>query len=122
MKIKNFLLIILMLTFTLPSYSSAQNLNCDELKSAFLVSLTPSLNKAIGEIYKDIPGGDRSYELFDAEILKLERVHKGWESFNVTIEIQTYVGAHNPPYGVDTIYLRVDPDNIKILGYEHKDL
>jgi len=40
--------------------------------------------------------------------------------YDVTVQITTFEGAHNPPYGFDTITLRIQ--SFEVINYEHKDV
>ena len=42
------------------------------------------------------------------------------DKYDITIQILTYEGAINPPYGFDTITLRIP--EFKVIKYEHKDV
>jgi len=40
--------------------------------------------------------------------------------YDVTVQITTFEVAHNPPYGFDTITLRIQ--SFEVINYEHKDV
>lgn len=42
--------------------------------------------------------------------------------FYVTVQIQTFEGAHNPPYGEDTIIFRIKGNDVKTIRYKHRDI
>ncbi|MDA2026932.1 DUF3888 domain-containing protein [Bacillus albus] len=42
--------------------------------------------------------------------------------FYVTVQIQTFEGAHNPPYGEDTITFRIKGNEIKSIHYKHRNI
>lgn len=37
-------------------------------------------------------------------------------------KIQTFEGAHNPPYGEDTITFRIKGNDVKTIHYKHRDI
>lgn len=42
--------------------------------------------------------------------------------FYVTVQIQTFEGAHNPPYGEETIIFRIKGNEIKPIQYKHRNI
>ncbi|WP_078380691.1 DUF3888 domain-containing protein [Sutcliffiella halmapala] len=95
--------------------------NCEKIRYALIVSLGPIIFEAMEEIYKDKPGGKRQWAPWDTKILKVEQLYGEGGSYNVTVEVHTYVGAHNSPNGTDTIKIEVNAWGSKLLEYEHRD-
>ncbi len=62
---------------------------------------------------------------FGIEVLKkiLEiKTDKTNNIFYVPVQIQTFEGAHNPPYGEDTITFRIKGNDVKTIRYKHRDI
>lgn len=38
------------------------------------------------------------------------------------MQIQTFEGAHNPPYGEDTITFRIKGNEIEAIHYKHRNI
>lgn len=109
----------------LPTNSSAQIENkndCEEVKYALIASLMPTINQAMGGIYKNKPGGERQWAGYETEILNIKQLYGIGGAYRLKLRVHTYVGAHNPPYGEDTISIEVGPEGPKIIKYVHKDI
>lgn len=94
-----------------------------EPKNVYSIStdvLLTSLNPAIGNAVSGFYGSPRLYGLYDAKILKIERIDAGGFLFNVTVQVKTFVGPHNPPYGIETITLAVSPSTSLVEKYHHE--
>lgn len=74
--------------------------------------LYPYINEAISNIY----GENRRYMNF--EILHLQGLTFGTR---VTVRVETFVGAHNPPYGIETIKLDISAGQITLYDYQHEE-
>ncbi len=81
--------------------------------------LYPNIDKAIQEYYGETI---RGYDLYDAKIRKLESL-RAWPDFNVTVDVETFYGAHNPPHGLEriTFYISLGEEP-KLMKYEHKNI
>lgn len=91
--------------------------NSDVESDALLTTLSPAIGNAISGYY----GQPRLYGLYDAKILKIERESEGGYSFNVTVQVKTFVGPHNPPFGIETITLAVSPGSTLVVKFQHED-
>ena len=54
----------------------------------------------------------------DGKILHIENLDG---KFRIKISVTTFVGAHNPPYGIETITLTEDSAGIKVEDFNHED-
>ncbi|GIO57978.1 DUF3888 domain-containing protein [Paenibacillus cineris] len=106
------LLVLPLTTFARPSAE-----NSDVEADALLTALSPAIGHAISGYY----GQPRLYGLYDAKILKIERVNEGGYAFNVTVQVKTFVGPHNPPFGIETITLAVSPGSTLVAKFQHED-
>ncbi len=75
--------------------------------------LSPYIAAAIKQYY----GESRQYR--NAGILNSERTDG---RYRFTIRVETFVGAHNPPYGLETIRIIKDNSGIKIEDFIHADI
>lgn len=81
---------------------------------AFLMLLNPYAEKAIRTKYPD-----RSYSLWNANILSLKRVSGGFSNYDFVVKVKyhTFTGPHNPPEGPLIITFSVS-NEVKILKVE----
>jgi|GEM_PF-2018277 len=85
--------------------------------------LGPTIDTVISDYYKHVlkyPYTLGHREVFNTEIIRIERP-SGYRSayFIIEIEVESYVGAHNP-IGKDRILVELEPPGtIKILKFEH---
>ncbi|MGF9964228.1 DUF3888 domain-containing protein [Bacillus rhizoplanae] len=115
-------LIVLIVTFSVLGLTSS-NQGMAEVKrssieekhtdfyDAFLVLLDPYAKEAINEKYPN-----RSYGLWNAEILKVTRVSSGFSQFDFIVKVKydTYTGPHNPPEGPVTITFDVKTQKVTV--------
>ena len=81
---------------------------------AFLMLLNPYADKAIQTKYPD-----RSYSLWNADILSVKRVSGGFSNYDFVVKVKydTFTGPHNPPEGPVFITFSVR-NEVKILKIE----
>jgi hypothetical protein len=84
---------------------------------AIISLLLDDINKAIQTYYDD---PNKSF--WKAKIIDLKRIGEGIYEFEVTIELETFEGAHNPPYGKDILVFLRKIEGIKLIKYQHKQL
>lgn len=79
---------------------------------AFLALLNPYAEEAIKEEYPN-----RSYALWDAEIVKIKRITTGYSEYNfiVIVKYDTYTGPLNPPEGFVTLTFDVKTDDVSVI-------
>jgi hypothetical protein len=114
---KRTLMLTISILLLIPSlFVYAKNINENSMKDFVLVFLDESMHQAVNKYY----GEPRMYDLYNAKILEMKPLKKG-ERFSSEIKVQvlTYKGPHNPPYGIETITLISDFTNIKVVKYEH---
>lgn len=77
-----------------------------------LVLLDPEARKVINKEYPN-----RSYALFDAEILQVKRLTGGYSNYDFTVKIKydTYTGPLNPPQGPITITFHVTTEGVSVV-------
>lgn len=83
-----------------------------DLYDVLLVLLDPEARKVINKEYPN-----RSYALWDAEILELKRQTGGYSQYDFTVKVKydTYTGPFNPPEGPITITFHVTTDGVSVV-------
>lgn len=70
---------------------------------------------AIEEYY----GERRQY--WQQEVLNVQKVPES-PYYEVVIRVETFHGAHNPPYGLETMTFYIGPaDNVQLVNFDHQD-
>lgn len=85
------------------------------MEDAVLRLLLPYIDQAVQQHY------GTSKLFINPKILELKRLESGQFHFMVTVEIETFEGAHNPPYGIDTITIFID-NTIYVTKFKHVDV
>lgn len=88
------------------------------LQDTLLTLLTPALDQAV----KDEYGEPKQFDLFNAKIESIERPYNGGFHFIIRVTIQTFEGAHNPPYGKDTFTFDITPEKTTLLKTKHTEI
>ncbi len=86
------------------------------LKEALIERLVDPISEAIETYYKP-KLWDRGFE----KILKIEKDDTNF-IFYVTVQVQTFEGAHKTPYGEETIIFKIESSQIKVVDYKHRDI
>ncbi|MGN7386329.1 DUF3888 domain-containing protein [Sporosarcina sp. SAFN-015] len=119
MKLLHFIIPILMTSmFIHPILSQAEQATNDQqsIQDALLTTLQPYISEGVIEYY----GYDKSYGLYDAKIVSIQREEKGGFSFTVEVQVNTFETAENPPYGKETLQFGISPKGIKLLDFAHE--
>jgi hypothetical protein len=88
------------------------------LEDFSLFFLYPYIQDALIDYY----GGPKQY--WQDKIIDIRRVEINYRNFiEVTVQVETFEGAHNPPYGKDTITFRTKEYStaLKMIGFKHED-
>ncbi|WYP26999.1 DUF3888 domain-containing protein [Alkalihalobacillus sp. FSL W8-0930] len=109
---RTLLMIILSLSisFGFNCVSLAESPQDPETK-AILTLLFP---ETVKEIKKQFP--DRSFDLWNAEILAMNNVNNEDYSIKLSVKYNTYTGAHNPPEGNIVVTYFITLDGVRVLG------
>ncbi|MBI6871139.1 leucine-rich repeat domain-containing protein [Clostridium aciditolerans] len=86
----------------------------DKLNQQFILSM---LSPYIDEDVKNYYGEFRQY--MNAGILDIEQIDRG---YRLKIRIETFVGPHNPPYGIDTLTITKNNSEIKVEEFKHENV
>jgi internalin A len=83
------------------------------LKDEYILnSLSPTIADGIKSQYGEL----RQY--MDEGILKISQDNSVYQ---IVVQLETFVGAHNPPYGLDVITIATDGKTAKIENYQHTE-
>ncbi|AFS78469.1 hypothetical protein Curi_c14590 [Gottschalkia acidurici 9a] len=121
-KSSNVLLMTLCILIVFTSLSFGSNLNNaggeskEKLYEDFLLTF---LSTYILEGIHDYYGEYRQY--MDAKVLSIERLEEGSYYFKIVVQVTTFVGAHNPPYGIEIVTIQQDVHGIKVIDFNHED-
>jgi hypothetical protein len=86
------------------------------LKEALIERLTEPIAKAIEIKYKP-----RLWSRGAERILNIEKDEVNFFLY-VTVQVETFEGAHNPPYGEETITFRINGSEIQVVDFKHRDI
>lgn len=81
------------------------------LKEALIERLVEPISVVVPKLW------DRGSE----KILKIEKDEQNF-TFYVTVQVQTFEGPHNPPYGEETITFKIKGSHIEVVGYKHRNI
>ena len=108
-------IIIIFITFwSIKSYRE----NHLKIYEDYILSL---LSIHISDSIEDYYGYAKLYD--SAKILKLIRLPEGEFCFKAVVQVRTFTGAHNPPYGLETIVIQNNLwSGINVIEFYHEDL
>lgn len=76
------------------------------------------LHQSTTAAVKDYYGEHRQY--WRQEVLSVQKVTES-PYYEVAIQVETFHGAHNPPYGLETMTFYVGPfDNVQLVNFDHQ--
>jgi len=96
--------------------AEAENVSAEikhsDLYEVLLVLLDPEARKVINKEYPN-----RSYALWNAEILEVKRLTGGYSQYDFTVKVKydTYTGPFNSPEGPITITFHVTTDGVSVV-------
>ncbi|MDD9781440.1 DUF3888 domain-containing protein [Priestia megaterium] len=101
-------------TYTEAAPQSSIKQKHTDFYDAFLMLLNPYAEKAIRMKYPD-----RSYSLWNADILSVKRISGGFSNYDFVVKVRydTFTGPHNPPEGPVVIIFSV-ANSVKVLKVE----
>ncbi|OCA84168.1 hypothetical protein A8F94_15720 [Bacillus sp. FJAT-27225] len=88
-------------------------------KSLLKEVLIDRLLDPIGEAVEKQYGQSKLWFRGDEKILKIEKDSENYY-FLVTVQIQTFEGPHNPPYGRDTMTFKIRGSEVELLDFKHE--
>jgi hypothetical protein len=84
------------------------------MEDALLSCLFPTIDQAVTAYY----GQTKQFML--PEVLEIQRLETAQFHFKVKVRVTTFEGAHNPPYGTDTISI-IMAEQIRVEKFDHID-
>ena len=104
---------IVSLMFATSVFAKTQNeISCEDTEQVLLRLLYAPAQEAIAEYY----GEPRQY--WEGKILS---VQKGAPYYEVVMQVETFYGPHNPPYGIETMTFGIAAGKVKLQKFEHQD-
>lgn len=103
--------------FIQPSQLVNIDITESDVESVIALLLYDNIDSAIQTYY----GQPTQFALYDAKILIIERIDNSF-SFDVLIEVPTFHGAHNPPYGLERMRFAIKPGDVELKEYKHIDV
>lgn len=93
-------------------------LSCEErllfLERLIMINFGTQIKEAVDKYYEEKRGYD-FVKITDVKVV-------GPYEYEMKIQISTYVGAHNPPLGLDVVTIHFKHlDDGNVVNYEHKD-
>ncbi|MCB2311908.1 DUF3888 domain-containing protein [Clostridium tagluense] len=64
-------------------------------------------------------GHFQEYDLWDAKILSIKKTPEELE-YEITVQLETFTGPHNPQRGIETITILTSPMGTKVVNFKHK--
>lgn len=107
--------------FSLPTAVGAEPDETREelIVDAFKTTLIRAIDDAIVGYYGK---REKSFGIYDMQVKDIKRAMQGGFVFLVKVQVETFEGPHNPPYGRETITLEVGPGGVSVVKFEHKDI
>ncbi|AFS77676.1 hypothetical protein Curi_c06020 [Gottschalkia acidurici 9a] len=116
------LLITLCIVIVFSSFSfSSSSLSDESKENLYKDFLLTFLSSYIADSITEYYGYSKSFDLWDAKVLSLERLEQGLYYFKIIVQVKTFQGAHNPPYGIETVTIQQDVHGIKVIDFIHED-
>ncbi|SEN15287.1 DUF3888 domain-containing protein [Lihuaxuella thermophila] len=114
-------LIVCLFTLSLPGVAGAEPDESREklITDAFKTTLIRAIDDAIVGYYGK---REKSFGIYDMRVKDIQRTMQGGFAFLVKVQVETFEGPHNPPYGRETITLEVGPGGISVVKFEHDDI
>jgi hypothetical protein len=91
------------------------------INDAFITLLSPHIDKTVKEYYSKY-NISKSFGLYGVEINDIKRLREGSYIFRVIVQVETYVGAHNPPWGLETITFLISSGGVSLEEFKHQEL
>ncbi|USG67759.1 DUF3888 domain-containing protein [Brevibacillus ruminantium] len=109
---KLILVILTVLICSKPVYATERKVDCDLLRRAFIEAMLDKIGNAVRS-----HGTDRLWTRGKEEILEVKQPDpKNLTRFIVTVRVETFEGAHNPPRAFET--MTIDLPSGEVLSYK----
>lgn len=101
------------------TYADPEFVQEDDYKAIALTMLNPYIYREITNYYQANHMPVPNYGLYDIHVLELKRRTQGGYNFRTVLEVRTFYGPHNPPYGKEIITFEIDTTNVTMVNYVH---
>lgn len=85
------------------------------MEETILALLTDNTFDAVRDYY----GEPRQY--MNVKLLSVQKISEYPNLLEVVVQVNTFYGAHNPPYGIETITFHIQYDGVKLIRFDHQD-
>ncbi len=86
---------------------------CHLMHDTLVYTLAPYIKEEIVRYY----GYRKQFALYNAKIINIKKEYTGYK---VTIMVNTFEHAHNPPYGKETITFLISSSKVEVIDYQHE--
>ena len=117
-KLVSFFIVLLIITSTVVAQANNIKVNHEKMNYALIMSLSPSINKALSEFYKDSKEGTPQWGGWETEILVIDQLFGVGGSYDVTLKVHPYYGEHSREM-IDEIKIRVESGGQRIISSKH---
>lgn len=94
---------------------SQKEISMDASEQVILRLLYQPTTTAVDDYY----GEPRQY--WRQKVLSVQKVPES-PYYEVVIQVETFHGAHNPPYGLETMTFYIGPlDKVQLISFDHQD-
>ena len=97
----------------LSSIKEDSDLSNNTIRSLIYPYITDSIEKYYGE---NVP----SFILSESK-LSITQPDPQIFNFIITVQVNTYYGPLNPPYGIDTIKIQTSPQGTNVIDFKHEE-
>lgn len=117
-KLISFFIVLLIVTSTVVAQANNIKVNHEKLNYALIISVSPSINKALTDTYKDSSEGVPQWAGSDTEVLEIEELFGVGGSYDVTVKVYPYYGV-SITKGEEEIKIRVESSGQKVISNKH---
>jgi hypothetical protein len=78
--------------------------------------LYPYISSEVNKYY----GFSKQFDLYKAKILSIKKTPDVFE-YEITVQVEIFTGAHNPPRGIETITVLTSPMRTRAINYKHSN-
>lgn len=86
----------------------------NKVEDALLVMLFPYIHKAIEQYY----GKNRQF--MEPTVIDIKRLESAQYHFKIKVQVITFEGPHNPPYGLETMTIIHDYSGVHVANFKHE--
>ena len=117
-KLVSFFIVLLIITSTVVAQANNIKVNHEKMNYALIISVAPSINKALTETYKNSSKGVPQWGGSATEILEIVELINVRGSYDVTVKVYPYYGI-SIKKGEEEIKIRVESSGQKVISNKH---